>query len=124
MNPVLVIDDSAMMRKIIQRLLAQAGLAVTSVLEASSGADALALLREQTPALILCDINMPGVSGLELLAHIREEQLAPNVPIIMVTTENGESQVRQAIALGARGYIHKPFTIDDLKSTLTPLLSS
>jgi len=124
MNPILVIDDSAMMRKIIQRLLAQAGLPADSVLEAANGAEALALLAENTPALILCDINMPDLSGLELLARIREEQLATGIPIVMITTENGEAQVRQAIALGARGYIRKPFTVDDIKATVAPLLAA
>src|SRR6185312_5385693 len=122
MIPILVIDDSAMMRKIILRLLAQAGVALSSVLEAVDGADALALLPDCTPALILCDINMPNISGLELLARIRNEQLALNVPIVMITTENSEAQVRQAIALGARGYIRKPFTVEDIKSTIVPLL--
>ncbi|HEY5057366.1 MAG TPA: response regulator [Acidobacteriaceae bacterium] len=124
MNPILVIDDSAMMRKIILRLLAQAGLPAESALEAADGAEALALLEENTPALILCDVNMPNITGLELLARIRERQLAPGVPIVMITTENGEAQVRQAIALGARGYIRKPFTVDDIKATVAPLLAA
>jgi two-component system chemotaxis response regulator CheY len=124
MNPILVIDDSAMMRKIILRLLAQAGLPTASALEAADGAEALALLGRHTPALILCDINMPNMTGLELLARMGEEQLAPGVPIVMITTENGEAQVRQAIALGARGYIRKPFTVDDIKATVAPLLAA
>jgi len=49
--------------------------------------------------------------------------LAPSVPIVMITTENSEAQVRQAIALGARGYIRKPFTVDDIKATTVPLLA-
>lgn len=123
MNPILVIDDSAMMRKIILRLLGQAGLTILPALEAADGSEALAILGDHTPALILCDINMPSISGLELLARIRDEQLAPSVPIVMITTENSEAQVRQAIALGARGYIRKPFTVDDVKATIVPLLA-
>jgi two-component system chemotaxis response regulator CheY len=123
MNSILVIDDSAMMRKIVLRLLAQAGVTVASALEAADGAEALVLLSEHTPGLILCDINMPNVSGLELLARIRDERLAPNIPIVMITTENSEAQVRQAICLGARGYIRKPFTVDDIKATIIPLLT-
>ncbi len=123
MNPILVIDDSAMMRKIILRLLGQAGLTVSPALEAADGSEALAILGDHTPALILCDINMPNMTGLELLSRIRSEQLAANVPIVMITTENSEAQVRQAIALGARGYIRKPFTVDDIKATIVPLLA-
>lgn len=123
MNPILVIDDSAMMRKIILRLLAQAGVPAAFALEAADGAEALDLLSQHKPALILCDINMPNISGLELLARLREDQLASNVPIVMITTENSEAQVRRAIALGARGYIRKPFTVDDIKATIAPLLT-
>jgi len=124
MNAVLVIDDSAIMRKIILRQLSQAGIPVDSALEAADGAEALALLRQRTPALILCDVNMPNLSGLGLLSRMREENLALDVPVVMITTENSEAQVRQALALGARGYIRKPFTVDDLKSTVTPLLTA
>jgi two-component system chemotaxis response regulator CheY len=123
MNPILVVDDSAMMRKIILRLLRQAGLTVSSALEAADGSEALAILGDHTPTLILCDINMPNITGLELLARIRSEKLAADVPIVMITTENSEAQVRQAIALGARGYIRKPFTVDDVKATIIPLLA-
>jgi len=123
MSSILVIDDSAMMRKIILRLLGQAGLTVSSALEAADGSEALAILGDHSPTLILCDINMPSISGLELLARIRDEGLAPSVPIVMITTENSEAQVRQAIALGARGYIRKPFTVDDIKATIIPLLA-
>ncbi len=123
MNPILVIDDSAIMRKIILRYLAQAGIGLPT-LEAVDGAQALALLSEHTPALILCDINMPGISGLELLARISQQRIAAGVPIVMITTESNEAQVREAIALGARGYIRKPFTVDDIKATVAPLLAA
>lgn len=112
------------MRKIILRHLAQAGLTVANALEAADGAEALALLSEHTPALILCDIKMPRMTGVELLARIQEQQLAPGIPIVMITTEASEAQVRHAIALGARGYIRKPFTVDDIKDIVAPLLAA
>jgi two-component system chemotaxis response regulator CheY len=70
----------------------------------------------------MCDINMPNMSGLELLVQIKEEKLAAGVPIVMVTTEGSEPQVRQAILAGARGYIRKPFTLDHIKNNVKPLL--
>jgi two-component system chemotaxis response regulator CheY len=72
----------------------------------------------------MCDINMPVMSGLELLQKIKEEKLAVGVPIVMVTTESSEPQVRHAILAGARGYIRKPFTIDHIKNNVKPLLSA
>jgi two-component system chemotaxis response regulator CheY len=119
---ILVVDDSAMMRKIVLRTLKMAEVEFDQTLEAGDGVEALALLRANTVNLIMCDINMPNMSGLELLLQIKEEKLAPGVPIVMVTTEGSEPQVRQAILAGARGYIRKPFTLDHIKNNVKPLL--
>jgi len=72
------------------------------------GREALLLLRAHKVALILCDISMPGMSGIELLSRLRQEGLAVGVPILMVTAESGDAQLRQAILYGARGYIASP----------------
>jgi two-component system chemotaxis response regulator CheY len=119
---ILVVDDSAMMRKIVLRTLKMAEVEFENVLEAGDGLEALAMLRENTVSLIMCDINMPNMSGLELLLKIKEEELAVGVPIVMVTTEGSEPQVRQAIVAGAKGYIRKPFTLDHIKTNVKPLL--
>ena len=78
---VLVVDDSAMMRKVVLRILKMADLEFEAALEAGDGNEALALLRTNTVALIMCDINMPVMSGLQLLQQIKEEKLAVGVPI-------------------------------------------
>ncbi|HWB32212.1 MAG TPA: response regulator [Acidobacteriaceae bacterium] len=123
-STLLVVDDSTMMRKVILRLVAQAGLTFATTLEAADGLQAIELLRVNRPSLILCDINMPNLNGIELLREIQQQNLAPGVPIVMVTTENGESQVRQAIACGARGYLKKPFTADQIRISVLPLLTT
>ena len=119
---VLVVDDSAMMRKVVLRVLKMADVEFETTLEAGDGNQALSILRAHAVRLIMCDINMPAMSGLELLQKIKDEKLAPGVPIVMVTTENSEPQVRQAIQAGARGYIRKPFTVDHIKNNVRPLL--
>ncbi len=121
---VLLVDDSAMMRKVVVRTLKMAGFEFDQVFEAGDGAEALSCLRENKVGLIMCDINMPVMNGLELLQKIKDEGIASGVPIVMVTTEGSEPQVRQAIAAGARGYIRKPFSADQVKSTVAPLLAS
>jgi two-component system chemotaxis response regulator CheY len=121
---VLVIDDSAMMRKVVLRMLKMAELEFEIALEAGDGSQALGLLREHRVDLIMCDINMPVMSGLQLLEQIKNEELAPGVPIVMVTTESSEPQVRQAILAGARGYIKKPFTVEHIKNSVKPLLAA
>ena len=119
---ILVVDDSAMMRKIVLRTLKMAEIEFEQVLEAGDGTEALTALRANKVDLIMCDINMPVMGGLELLLKIKEEGLAAGVPIVMVTTEGSEPQVRQAILAGARGYIRKPFTLDHIKNNVKPLL--
>jgi two-component system chemotaxis response regulator CheY len=119
---ILVVDDSAMMRKIVLRTLKMAEVEFDQVLEAGDGVEALALLRAHSVNLIMCDINMPNMSGLELLVRIKQENLAQGVPVVMVTTEGSEPQVREAILAGAKGYIRKPFTLDHIKTNVKPLL--
>jgi len=119
----LIVDDSAMMRKIVLRALTLAGLDFKKVLEAGNGNEALELLKANTVELIMCDINMPVMSGLELLKEMREQNLAAGVPVVMVTTESSAEHVREAVAVGASGYIRKPFTPDHVKQKVLALLS-
>jgi two-component system chemotaxis response regulator CheY len=121
----LIVDDSAVMRKVVERALRQAGLDLSEVLEAGDGNQALETLRHNVGIpidLILSDINMPGMDGLEFLEQRKHEGLAPTTPIVMITTEGSEPLVRRAIAAGARGYICKPFTADQIKARVGPLL--
>jgi two-component system, chemotaxis family, chemotaxis protein CheY len=118
----LIVDDSSVMRKIIERSLRQAGLGFTAVLEAGNGAEALTLLAGNRVELILCDINMPVMNGIELVKQLSTVENARGVPIVMITTEGSESQVVQALSAGARGYIRKPFTAEQLKEQVLPLL--
>jgi two-component system chemotaxis response regulator CheY len=121
---ILVVDDSSMMRKVVLRTLKMAGVEFDRVLEAGNGKEALVCLRMNKVELIMCDINMPVMTGLQLLQQIKEENLAAGVPIVMVTTESSESQVRQAILSGARGYIRKPFSIEHIVNNVKPLLTA
>jgi two-component system chemotaxis response regulator CheY len=124
LGTILVVDDSAMMRKVVLRTLKMAGMEFDTVLEAGDGIEALAVLKENKVQLILCDINMPNMTGLELLEELKKTDLAQGAPVVMVTTEASEPQVRQAILCGARGYIRKPFTVDHIKNNVRPLLAA
>jgi two-component system chemotaxis response regulator CheY len=118
----LIVDDSSVMRKIVERSLRQAGLDLLVVHEAGSGIEGLDHLRVRQVDLILSDINMPSMDGLEFLRQIRAQNLAPGVPVVMITTESSEEHVKQAIEAGARGYIRKPFTAEQVKERVLPLL--
>ena len=118
----LIVDDSSVMRKIVERCLRQAGITLSAVFEASNGAEGLAVIGNNQVDLILSDINMPVMDGLEFVKNLQASANAKGVPIVMITTEGGESQVTQALTLGAKGYIRKPFTPDQVKQHVVPLL--
>ena len=119
----LIVDDSSVMRKIVELSLRQAGIELNQVLEAGNGAEALAVLQGSQVDLILCDINMPVMDGLEFIKQLREIEKAKGVPVIMITTEGSEAHVVQALSNGARGYIRKPFTPEQVKTQVVPVLA-
>ncbi len=119
----LIVDDSSVMRKIVERSLRQAGLELKQVFEAGNGAEALAVLQDNCVDLILCDINMPVMDGLEFVKQLSGVANAKGVPVVMITTEGSESHVVQALSSGARGYIRKPFTPEQVKESIVPVLA-
>jgi len=110
------------MRKIVERSLRQAGLDLSSVAEAGNGAEALGLLDTNVVDLILSDINMPVMDGLEFVRQLQTVEKLRGIPVVMITTEGSESNVVQALSLGAKGYIRKPFTPDQVKEHVLPVL--
>lgn len=119
----LIVDDSSVMRKIVERSLRQAGIDLTEVFQAGNGAEALVVLQTNTVDLILCDINMPVMDGLEFVKQLSGVPNAKGVPVVMITTEGSEAHVVQAISCGARGYIRKPFTAEQVKEHVVPVLT-
>jgi two-component system, chemotaxis family, chemotaxis protein CheY len=121
-SDVLVVDDSAAIRKILQRVLRQTGMAIHTIHEAGDGQEALDLLNAHRVQLVLTDINMPKMDGLQLLAAMKASDRWRDVPVVMITTEGGEIKVGEAVKLGAAGYVRKPFTADQIKEKLVGIL--
>jgi two-component system chemotaxis response regulator CheY len=121
-SDVLVVDDSAAIRKILQRVLRQTGMAIGNIYEAGDGQEALQILNSQKINLVMTDINMPKMDGIQLLAAIKGVPGWRGIPVVMVTTEGGEAKVGEAVRLGAAGYVRKPFTADQIKEKLVGVL--
>jgi two-component system chemotaxis response regulator CheY len=119
---ILIVDDSAAIRKILQRVLRQTEIPIGNIMEAGEGLEALEALKKQKVDLILTDINMPKMDGLQLLGAIKASPEWRHLPVVLITTEGGEAKVSEAVRLGAAGYVRKPFTADQIKEKLTPLL--
>lgn len=118
----LIVDDSSVMRKIVERCLRATGLNFSDVLEAGSGVEALEVLRGEKVDLIVSDIQMPHMDGLEFLRQVKAAKLAPGVPVVMIATESSSDDVMRAVEAGATGYIRKPFTPDQVRERVLPLL--
>jgi two-component system chemotaxis response regulator CheY len=120
---VLIVDDSATMRKIIMRTIRTAGIMFQVTHEASNGKEALAKLQEGPVDLVLCDINMPEMNGMEFVKNARQLPNCKDTMTIMVSTESSPELIEQVKALGATAYISKPFTPERFKEVLAPLLN-
>lgn len=113
MPRVLVVDDEPSARMLLEEFLTPKGY---DVITASNGEEALRLVKEQRPHLILLDVCMPKLSGIEVLQRVR--QIDPSIGVIMVTAVNEEAMGRQALAMGAFDYITKPLDLKYLEQVV------
>jgi CheY-like chemotaxis protein len=116
----LIVDDEAHVRVFVRLLLAEAG--ITTTWEAGNGEEALELVREHRPALVLLDVNMPVLNGLETLDQL--QAIEPDLPVVMLTSESAMQTVREAARLGATGYILKQSPRDDALKSLRETLDA
>jgi chemosensory pili system protein ChpA (sensor histidine kinase/response regulator) len=115
----MVVDDSITVRRVTQRLLERNGM---RVITARDGMDAVALLQDNIPDVILLDIEMPRMDGYEVAAHVRNDPRLKDVPIIMVTSRVGEKHRARAIELGVDDYLGKPYQEAQLLDAIAPLV--
>ncbi len=120
---LMIVDDSATMRKIIMRTVGMSGLSFTRTEEAGNGIEALEKLGASPVDIMLCDINMPEMSGTELVKKVRKLDSCADTKIIMVSTESSQEIIDSAIADGANGFITKPFTPEKFKEKLSPFMN-
>lgn len=113
---VLIVDDEPQIRRVMRTTLATQGY---TIVEARSGEEALEKMREESPDLVLLDINMPGIGGLEACREIRARA---DVPVIMLTVRNTERDKVSALDAGADDYVVKPFGIDELLARIRAAL--
>ena len=117
---ILVVDDFSTMRRIIRRQLHEMGF--DNVEEAEDGVAALAKMKSQPFDLVICDINMPIMSGMDLLRTVRIDATLRHVPMLMVTAEARKDDIVQAVQCGAAGYLVKPFTQAALQERVSKAL--
>jgi two-component system chemotaxis response regulator CheY len=119
---ILIVEDSATMRSLLASALTDLGTPV-EITEAASGFEALRLLPREPFDLILTDINMPDINGLELLSFVKRNAAYRGIPLIIVSTEGSERDREKGLGLGADVYLVKPFEPDDLRRVASELLA-
>ncbi len=120
---LMIVDDSATMRKIIMRTIRMSGLEFDRTEEAGNGLEALEKLKADPIDIVLCDINMPEMSGSDMVKEARQLDTCKDTKIIMVSTESSQDLISSVMADGANGYITKPFTPEKFQEQLSPFMS-
>jgi len=115
---VLIVDDSGAMRAVIKKIVGLSGFRMDQCLEAGNGREAMALLADHWVDVIISDINMPEVNGLEFLEQLARNETLREIPVIMITTEGSEQMMQEAFARGAKGFVKKPFLPEEIKKIL------
>jgi two-component system chemotaxis response regulator CheY len=115
---VLIVDDSPAMRAFVRRVIELSGLEIGRYLEASNGEETLKLLEDNWVDAVLTDINMPEMDGEELLRRMSAHEVLRSIPVIVISTDRTEARIKRMKALGARGYVTKPFTPETLRQEL------
>jgi two-component system chemotaxis response regulator CheY len=120
MKNVLIVEDSKAIRSMIRVSLEEAG--DFFAVEAGNGFEALKTLPTRSFDLIITDINMPDINGLELIGYVKSNPTYRDIPLIIVSTEKSEEDKKRGLALGAAGYVVKPFTKDDIRTMVAKVL--
>jgi two-component system chemotaxis response regulator CheY len=127
MSRVLVVEDSASARAFVRAILEDEAFAPLvggcEVVEATSGFDAMRLLPRASYDLIITDINMADINGLELIHFIRKSEHHRATPLVIISTQNTERDIARGLALGANAYLPKPFTVDQLRDLVRRYLT-
>ena len=122
MQRILIVEDSATMRSLLASSLEDLEIPV-KIVEAESGFEALRFLPRETFDLVVTDINMPGINGLELVSFIKSNERYTEIPLVIVSTEGSERDRHKGMGLGADAYLVKPFEPDDFRRVVTDLLN-
>ena len=119
---VLIVDDSRSMRNVIKKVISHSGFQMGDCREASNGKEALEVLENHWIDLILSDIHMPVMDGFDLLRVLQTRENLRDLPVVLITTESNQDRLHEAMELGAKGYIRKPFRPEEICKLLRQIM--
>ena len=116
---ILIVDDSKLTRKAIRRIIGMLDLEVGELFEAGDGVEAIERINGPVKIdLVLADLNMPKMTGIEMIYELRGNEATKSIPVVIVSTESSTTRVEALLADGAAGYLHKPFTPEQIREVL------
>lgn len=118
----LVVDDSQIVRSVIKKTLALCESNIGAIYEAENGQQALKLLDENWVDLVFADINMPVMDGVEMIHHMKDNDLLSKIPVVVVSTEGSETRITELKEAGVREFLRKPFTPEQIRTALDKYL--
>lgn len=119
---ILIVDDSRTTRTVISKTLNLAGVPINKLYEAENGKIALDVLDENWIDLVLADINMPEMDGVEMIDRMSKDGLLKTIPVVIVSTEGSQTRIEEMRSKGVRAYIRKPFTPELIKNIVEDIL--
>ncbi len=119
---LLIVDDSLLTRKAIRRIIDMIGLDIGEVLEAENGAEALEVLDGAKVDLVLADLNMPVMCGMEMIYNMRGSEATKSIPVVIVSAESSRARIEGLLADGAGDYLHKPFRPEEFKEVIERIM--
>ncbi|MDD5169809.1 MAG: response regulator [Syntrophales bacterium] len=119
---ILIVDDSYSMRSVIRKIISLSGFKVDQCFEAENGREALDVLSNNWVDVIISDINMPEMNGIEFIKQLKQDNLFKEIPVIFVTTEGSRERILEAKQAGAGGFLKKPFLPEELRKLICDLV--
>jgi len=120
---ILVVDDSETMRAVIKKTVLMSGVPIGEFCEAGNGKEALQILEETWVDVVLSDINMPEMGGIEFLQEVKKNEVLKNIPVIFISTESSQARMNEVADLGAAAYVKKPFMPGQIREVLLEVLN-
>jgi two-component system, chemotaxis family, chemotaxis protein CheY len=119
---ILLVDDSNVVKAVLRKILSGSSFPIDQVFEAANGVEALKILNSNSIDLVLTDINMPSMDGIELIERMRLDMMLYNIPVIIISTEGSLTSISKLEEMGIRGYVRKPFVADDILTVIKEVL--
>ena len=119
---ILIVDDSSVTRKVLKKTIGMIDLPVEEIVEASNGLEGLDMLSEHSVDVVLADINMPEMNGMEMAAAILANPVTEGVPVVIISTHAEDVRINELRSQGVKAYLHKPFTAETIRDVLNEVL--